>query len=244
MAKLFHELRERLLRAGVAPRHVRRYVGELQEHFADLIAEEERAGRNRAEAQSAALARIGSVDELAKAMIKQRQFQSWSARAPWVVFGLGWLPVMSAAYLVAGVYLWCGWKMFIPGADTPFGQNPGNIYGLSNIYFQAGKFYYELLPILVAWSAVVIAIRQRTRLLWPAIASALIAWMGATAQIEASRTLVPGSAHIDMQFFLLGPADSLRMFRLMYGVAIFAIGLVPFFLWRIQRRFSDPPQSA
>ena len=38
--ELFPELRERLLRAGVAPRHVRRYLNELGDHFTDLRAEE------------------------------------------------------------------------------------------------------------------------------------------------------------------------------------------------------------
>src|ERR1700720_2457956 len=59
MAKPFHELRERLLRAGVAPRHVRRYLAELADHLADLRAEEEGAGRSRADAESAALVRLG-----------------------------------------------------------------------------------------------------------------------------------------------------------------------------------------
>src|SRR6266571_1398831 len=81
MAKPFHELRERLLRAGVTPRHVRRYLTELADHLADLRAEEERAGRSRADAESAALVRLGGVDNLAKAMIEQRQFQSWCVRA-------------------------------------------------------------------------------------------------------------------------------------------------------------------
>ena len=33
----FENLREMLLRAGVAPRRVRRYVTELNEHMADLV---------------------------------------------------------------------------------------------------------------------------------------------------------------------------------------------------------------
>ncbi len=88
MPKLFHELRERLLRAGVAPRHVRRYVAELADHFADLRAEEERAGRSRADAESAALIRLGGIDDLTRAMIEQRQFKSWCVRAPWAMFGI------------------------------------------------------------------------------------------------------------------------------------------------------------
>jgi len=58
MASWLRELRERLLRAGVAPRHVRRYMTELHEHWSDLTAEEERAGRNRADAEAHALARL------------------------------------------------------------------------------------------------------------------------------------------------------------------------------------------
>jgi len=62
MAKPFHELRERLLHAGVAPRHVRRYLTELTDHLADLTAEEERAGRTLTDAESAASARLGRLD--------------------------------------------------------------------------------------------------------------------------------------------------------------------------------------
>jgi hypothetical protein len=43
--ELRDELREHLLRAGVAPRHVRRYLTELREHFVDLAGEEEHSGR-------------------------------------------------------------------------------------------------------------------------------------------------------------------------------------------------------
>jgi len=35
----FHSLRERLLRGGVAPKHVRRTIAELRDHHADLFAE-------------------------------------------------------------------------------------------------------------------------------------------------------------------------------------------------------------
>jgi len=121
VAKPLNELREHLLRAGVAPRHVRRYLAELADHLADLHSEEERAGRSEVDAQSAALARLGSMDDLAKAMIEQRQFQTWSSRAPWAIFGLAPLLALAAAYFIACLYLWCGWQIFLPRADTPFG---------------------------------------------------------------------------------------------------------------------------
>src|SRR5437763_14711778 len=113
MAKPFHELRERLLRAGVTPRHVRRYLTELADHLADLRAEEERAGRSRADEESAALARRGGVDILAKAMIEQRQFQSLCVRARRAMSCLVPLCRLPGIYFVACVYLVLGWKLFL-----------------------------------------------------------------------------------------------------------------------------------
>ena len=40
----FERLSERLLHAGIAPRHVRRYVRELGDHFDDLVREETAGG--------------------------------------------------------------------------------------------------------------------------------------------------------------------------------------------------------
>ena len=231
MAQPLNELRERLLRAGVAPRHVRRYVAELADHLADLNAEEARAGRSGVDAQSAALARLGSMDDLAKAMIEQRQFQSWSFRAPWAIFGLAPLLVLAAAYFIACLYLWCGWQIFLPRADTPFGTRPtGPIHEFANLYFQAGKLYYFAAPILVGWGVGLLAIRQRLKALWPAIGLALIAWMGGTAHIHASRTAVPGGlGHINMDFFTVGYSH-----EVIHALAILCVTALPYLIWRSQ----------
>jgi hypothetical protein len=232
MAKPLNELRERLLLAGVAPRHVRRYLTELADHLADLRVEEERAGRRRVDAESAALARLGKMDDLAEAMIEQRQFQSWSARVPWATLGLAPLLFLAAAYFLACLYLWCGWKIFLPGADTPFGsRSTGPIYELANLYFQVGKLYYFAAPILVGWGVGLVAVRQRLKAVWPAVGLALIAWMGGTAQIHASRTAVPrGLGHIRMDFFALGDSYSL-----IHALVILSLTALPYFIWRLNR---------
>jgi hypothetical protein len=232
MAKPLNELRERLLLAGVAPRHVRRYLTELADHLADLRVEEERAGRRRVDAESAALARLGKMDDLAEAMIEQRQSQSWSARVPWATLGLAPLLFLAAAYFLACLYLWCGWKIFLPGADTPFGsRSTGPIYELANLYFQVGKLYYFAAPILVGWGVGLVAVRQRLKAVWPAVGLALIAWMGGTAQIHASRTAVPrGLGHIRMDFFALGDSYSL-----IHALVILSLTALPYFIWRLNR---------
>ncbi|HEY7335530.1 MAG TPA: permease prefix domain 1-containing protein [Bryobacteraceae bacterium] len=229
MAKPFGDLRERLLRAGIAPRHVRRYLAELSEHLADLTAEEERAGRSRADAESRALARLGTTDELAQAIIARREFLSWSASAPWALFTLAPL-CMAAAYFVAAFYLWCGWNLFLPGADTPFGAAP--LDGLANFYFQAGKFYYYCAPLLVGWGIALVAGRQRLKALWPLAGLALVAWMGGTAQIQTSRETIARTAHVGIHWFFLGLPGQNAFGSLAHILAIFTLTALPWLIWR------------
>jgi hypothetical protein len=236
MPKPFNELRERLLRAGVAPRHVRRYLRELADHFADLTAEEERAGRSHSDANSAALARLGSMDDLAQAMIAKPQLRSWCSRAPWVAFGVMPPFALAAAYFIGCIYLWCGWRSFLPGLDTPFGAVArGPVYSLQNIYFQAGKYYYICAPVLAGCGVAVIAARQRLKAVWPLIGLVLIASMGATAHIQASRTAVPhGLGHISMRFFVPGPSARDVSFALLHALIIFTLVALPYLIWRLR----------
>ena len=238
MAQPFDELGERLLRAGIAPRHVRRYLKELSDHLTDLKAEEELAGRGRRQAESAALARLGSVNELARAMIQQPRFRSWCARAPWAMFTVAPLLLLAAAYFFACLYLWCGWHVFLPAADSPFGAPAGSMYSFANVYFQAGKFYYLVAPLLVGWGIMLAAARQRLRARWPLLAAALIAGMGATAQIQASRSALPASlGHISMTFFALFSSGRIASGDLLHALLIFTFAALPYVFWRLKARF-------
>ena len=241
MPKPFNELRERLLRAGVAPRHVRRYLSELDDHLADLIVEEQSAGRSPKDAESVALLRLGTIDNLSSAMLDKRQLQSWSARAPWATFGLAPVVLLAVAYFVACFILWAGWQMFLPAADTPFGG--GHLHGLENIYFQAGKFYYIAAPVLVGWGVALVAARQRVRPIWPILGAVPIALIGATNQVHANRTTVHGGlGHISMNF-VLGTSVQDVYGRLFYTLGILVFTLLPYLLWRLQRTRSHPAQG-
>ncbi len=235
MSKPFHELRERLLRAGVAPRHVRRYLAELADHLADLRAEEERAGRNRADAESAALIRLGALDDLAKAMIEQRQFQAWSVRVPWAIFGLAPALFLAVAWFVALFILWSGWQMFLPGAVTPFGI--GRVHGFANLYFQVGRMIYLGAPILVGWGIGLLAIRQRLRAIWPAVGLILIALIGGTGQVHAHPPAAPGGLpHVSMGF-TLAPVVQGNPAGLLHALILLSMTAVPYLIWRLQQAF-------
>jgi len=101
----FAPLQERLLRAGIAPRHVRRYRRELEDHFSDLIAMQKKRGYDDPDAAIRARALLGDDEELTEAMLATKQFRSLTARAPWLVFGI--LPPL----LIFGVMLVAGLTM-------------------------------------------------------------------------------------------------------------------------------------
>jgi hypothetical protein len=226
--ELLNEVRERLLRAGVAPRHVRRYVNELADHLADLKVEEERAGQSTADAESAALMRLGSMDDLARAMTERKEFQSWCVRAPWAMFGLVPILLLAAAWCIALLILWSGWQIFLANTDTPFVP----IDGFASFYFGVGRLLYFIAPILVGWGIGLIAARQRLKAVWPILGFLLIALVGGAARVQASRTTVSGGlGHIRMDFSL-GPAVQGSLF---HALVIFSLAVLPYLIWRFQK---------
>ena len=229
--ELLNELRERLLRAGVAPRHVRRYIKELADHLADLRAEKEREGRSPADAESESLMRLGSMDDLAKAMTERKEFQSWCVRAPWAMFSLAPILFLAGCYLFALLILWSGWQIFLPGSDTPFVRTDG----FSIFYFGVGRLLYFVAPVLVGWGIGLIAARQRLKAIWPYVGLVLISLMGTAARVQASRTAVSGGlGHIRMDF-ALGPSVQGSLF---HALVILSIAALPYLIWKFRQAHS------
>lgn len=157
-------------------------------------------------------------------------FQSLCARAPWATFTLAPPFLLAGAYFIACLYLWSGWHLFLPAADTPFGGP--RLYGFANLYFQAGKFFYFGAPILVGWAVGLTAGRQRLSAVWPTVGLVLTACMGATAQIHASRTSVPDAlGHIRMNFGLWPSAQGLYD-GLFHSLLILGFTLLPYLFLR------------
>jgi hypothetical protein len=159
------------------------------------------------------------------------QFHSFCLRAPWVIFSLAPVSLLAGGYFVACLILWIGWKIFLPGADSPFGGGPR--YGFANLYFQFGKYFYASAPILVGWVIAIIAARQGAKAVWPLTGFILVAWMGATARIQASRTAVPrGFGHIHMDF-VLWPLAQNGHDGLVHALLILSLAVLPYVLWRL-----------
>ena len=174
---LFDPLRERLLKGGIAPRHVRRYLGELEDHLVELT-------RCGGVAAIRARALLGPDEELADAMLKQRDFRSISSRFPWLVFGivpplaliLGFLLLLVAIMLVG----------FASGAIVPDKKIPLPIpswfdWAASSLMFTANFLIPAMLGALLAWMAQ----RQRMRLLWPLLGMAAILLLNLHGEFDA-----------------------------------------------------------
>ena len=101
MSQPFDEIRERLLRGGIAPRHVRRYLRELSDHFGDLVLEERRNGLSEIAAKTAARQRLGSDEALADALLSRPELRSIAARHPALTFGLGSIVILASAVFAA-----------------------------------------------------------------------------------------------------------------------------------------------
>lgn len=165
-------------------------------------------------------------------------FHSWCIRAPWAVFGLAPLALLAGAYFTACLYLWSVWTIFLPGADTPFGVRwTGPPYALENLCFQFGKFYYLGAPILVGWAMGLIAARQRMKAVWPIVSLILVALMGGSAKIHASRTGVPHwFGHIRMDFFTFGHSVQSASDGIFNAFLILLLTAPPYLLlWRLQK---------
>ncbi len=234
MRKRFVELRERLLRAGVAPRHVRRYLDELTDHVADLREEEVGAGKAGIEAENAALERLGNAEQLAEAMMARPELRTWSARAPWAVFGIGSVACLATAYAVACTILWTGWRIFLAGRESPF--VPIHVEGVAFAYFGLGRLLYFCGPVLVGWWMCVLAARQRIRLMRPAAGMAVVALIAGMVQVHVRRPAA-GSAwgHVSLGL-TMGSTQAAMLGQLAYAAELFVAAVLPYVIWKLKRR--------
>ena len=102
----FRALEGDLLRAGLAPRQVRRTVTELHEHFEDLVDAGLADGADSFAARQSAAREMGDLRAVATAMRAQPQLRSWAYRYPLVaivVYPLTYLALLPAVPVFAGV---------------------------------------------------------------------------------------------------------------------------------------------
>jgi hypothetical protein len=227
----FERLRERLLRAGVAPRHVRRYIGELRDHYDDILREELTADANRAAAERAAWVRLGDEEQLAHSVLSRPELRSVSARFPGIVFGAGalliWVGALALTVLAIGL---------LPETSA---WKPITVYALC-------YFFARILPVTFAIGMLAAAVRQRLVSRWPMAGAAILAVLGGTTSVSLALA-VGERAHITMSQSLIpfllpfpdavGPMDLPALAEgIARGALMLAASLVPYMLWRRRQR--------
>lgn len=166
----FGSLGERLLHAGIAPRHVHRLLDELTTHYALLVEEETGRSQTLEAARSLARARLGTDDEIVARACQQRMLRSWGARWPLVcaiapLVGLAGSAVLLTASLAA-VFSVTG-----PPGDTGSWLRRGTmLLGWTMMYG---------LPLAWAYSLASYSVSRRLRWRWPLTGLALAAAAGA-----------------------------------------------------------------
>ena len=166
----FEAVAEQLLKGGVAPRHVRRYVRELDEHLDDLTTQQRASGYDGEDAAIRARARLGDDAELAQAMLEQPGMKSWPARLPWLVFIL--LPpglTFAIGLLVYAAFYFIGDGAAKINAVVPVPQD-----WLIGVSVTAMTIINVLAVPATATLLAVLADRQRLKLLWPLLGIALL----------------------------------------------------------------------
>ncbi|MCH7834112.1 MAG: hypothetical protein IH911_03430 [Proteobacteria bacterium] len=102
----FGSLQAQLLRSGLSPRHVRRTITELDEHFDDLVDEAVANGACVYASEQQALQDLGDVHRIAAVIGERPELRSWAFHHPRIavlLYPLVCLAVLPAVPLIAGV---------------------------------------------------------------------------------------------------------------------------------------------
>jgi hypothetical protein len=181
----FDRLTERLLHAGIAPRHVRRYARELRDHFDDLVREEKDDGAARELAETKALSRLGNDEDLAQAMLSRPELRSLTARYPWAVFGIAPLviPLLSA---VGALYFEIWFITHVHGFFSYLtGQPPGPVTAklATEVFTAYNTLAIYAAPLLFAWAFYWLGQKQRMAPAWIVTGVVLISVLGGLQEL-------------------------------------------------------------
>ena len=223
----FDALKEQLLRGGIAPKHVRRYVRELEDHLDDLVREEIRNGATKSAAETAAQQRLGDNDTLSRAIFDQPELKSLVARYPWIVFG-----VVPPLALLAMVTLSI---VIETGAIAWIGTTSGGSSAMPNWGREAISVWHSMLmyvaPFGIAATIGYLGIQQRMPFAWLLLGSCIVLALGSFLNIGIVWSDIPEQSSLSVGFGM-----STREIATLQGISrpaaiVIAIGAL-FWTWR------------
>jgi uncharacterized protein YjiS (DUF1127 family) len=174
----FAAIGEELLRAGLAPRRVRRILFELGNHMDDLVEELEDQGLSREEAVAEATKRL-HAEAIIQAARERTELHSGMRRWPAAAFTL--LPLFTYAAVFVGA-------LFLVTLGLTFAKDVGFPVEHSVLLQQITTATFAgvelLLPASVAITFCMLASARRAPLSWTLVGVALVSLLGATANAQ------------------------------------------------------------
>jgi hypothetical protein len=223
-------LGERLLRAGIAPRHVRRYLRELRDHYDDAVQGELHKGASRAAAEETAALRVGEPESLFRSALARPELRSTVARYPRLVFGAGPM-LLWAAFFITALFM--------------FAEAAISLERMRAMHLMM-TFFARVFPVVLALGLFVVAYRQRLPLFWPTVGASVVAILAGTLDIGywPAQTVAESSVGISsslMPFFFdapwIGPAQPVALAQgLMRALLMLALAIGPCILWNRQQK--------
>jgi len=159
-------MRRALLRHGVVPRVARRTVVELRDHYADIVQAERENGKTLVEAEVEADSRIGSVDELTRSVLRNKDLLSISHSNP------------TLAYLVLPPLCFVLVALVVLAVTSSFSNANGhliNVRPVSEAVNWAVSHYLGIVLWVCIWAA---AYRTMSSIALPFCGSCIVAAMG------------------------------------------------------------------
>jgi len=165
----FRNLRETLLRRGVALRYARRAEFEIGAHHRDLMEEALARGESAGAARRSADVAIGTFDTLIEGFASRKELQSWSHRFP-VAYGIA--PILCFACLGVALMAALGAAMNAIWPHPHAAQMSAAV--VRGINVAMASIFLWVLPISLAMGFGLLAYRQRISLRWPILGTLLL----------------------------------------------------------------------
>jgi hypothetical protein len=165
----FRNLREALVRKGVAVRYAKRAQIEIECHHRDLVEEALARGELPEEARRSADATIGTDTALIERFASQKELQSWSHRFP---FAYGFAPIL--CFICLGIALMAAVAVVLH-AVWPHPRD-AHVSASRAMHINVGliALFLWILPVFLAMGFGLLAYRQRISLRWPIVGILLL----------------------------------------------------------------------
>lgn len=215
----FANLAERLLAAGVAPRHVARLISELESHYRSLLEEEITHHPSLEAATARARSRLGSNDALCAKVLADPALRSWGTRWPLSTCGL--MPLVGLVASSVGLIILLILMFELGKHLYPEAARAGHFSRWLHHVTDSIRWFalYGLPPL---WAAILTgyAVSRRMKPKAPLIGLMVIATFGAvtTMSVVWPSAGVAGRLSAGLGFSV--SSDAMTMFGMRWGVTM------------------------